>query len=194
MSVTNPALFSQVHPSGEVSCPLFSPHFLKANFCTSCSKLINKHSAEAIPDNQCLLKVSFVAKNHNTRYMRNCYLPGLGIFTERRKDSKLYLIGLRWYGCSISRRFQDSNECGIFTWSKSDSCLEHCQGFGNIWTQICGMSLLWSWNCMNDLTVVYISGAFGSLTHMQGIYIFSGYGVRVQNQCSLITLWWNPSL
>lgn len=33
---------------------------LKANICTSCNKLINKHSPEAIPDNQCLLKVGWV--------------------------------------------------------------------------------------------------------------------------------------
>ena len=30
---------------------------LKANYCISCSKLINKHCPEAIPDDECLLKV-----------------------------------------------------------------------------------------------------------------------------------------
>lgn len=54
----DPVLLSQVHLSGEVSCSLFTPHMLKANICTACSKLINKHSPEAIPDDQCLLKVS----------------------------------------------------------------------------------------------------------------------------------------
>lgn len=58
MPVNNSALLSQIHLSGEVSCPLFAPHMLKANICTSCNKLINKHSPEAIPDDQCLLKVA----------------------------------------------------------------------------------------------------------------------------------------
>ena len=53
----DPKLLSQIHLSGESSCPAFVPHMLKANMCTSCSKLINKHSVEAIPDEQCLLKV-----------------------------------------------------------------------------------------------------------------------------------------
>lgn len=56
MPVKNPALLAQIHLSGEVSCPEFTPHMLKANLCTSCSKLISKHSPQAIPDDQCLLK------------------------------------------------------------------------------------------------------------------------------------------
>lgn len=69
----DPALLSQVHLSGEVSCSLFTPHMLKANICTSCSKLINKHSPEAIPDNQCLLKaLEFSQKGEKTP---SCILP-----------------------------------------------------------------------------------------------------------------------
>ena len=53
----DPKLLSQIHLSGECACPAFVPHMLKANMCTSCNKLINKHSPKAIPDDQCLLKV-----------------------------------------------------------------------------------------------------------------------------------------
>jgi len=51
------AVVSQVHLSGEVSCPQFKPHMLKANMCVNCNKLISKHSLNAIPDDECLLKV-----------------------------------------------------------------------------------------------------------------------------------------
>ena len=63
MPVTNEALLNQIHLSGESQCPLFQPHMLKANFCVACSKLINKHTPEAIPDDESLLKVrSFSAQ------------------------------------------------------------------------------------------------------------------------------------
>ena len=57
MPVTSSALLDQIHLSGEVPCASFQPHPLKANICTSCSKLINKHSAASIPDDDCLLRV-----------------------------------------------------------------------------------------------------------------------------------------
>lgn len=67
------ALLTQIHLSGEVPCPLFTPHMLKANICTSCSKLINKHAPEAIPDDQCLLKaLEFSQKGEKTP---SCILP-----------------------------------------------------------------------------------------------------------------------
>ena len=58
MPVTNRALLNQIHLSGESPCLTFQPHLLKANFCVACSKLINKHSPESIPDDESLLKVS----------------------------------------------------------------------------------------------------------------------------------------
>lgn len=58
MPVTNVDLLHQVHLSGEAPCSIFQPHPLKANFCTSCSKLVDKHSAASIPDDDCLLKVN----------------------------------------------------------------------------------------------------------------------------------------
>lgn len=58
MPVTNVDLLNQVHLSGEAPCSVFQPHPLKANFCTSCSKLVNKHSASSIPDDDCLLRVN----------------------------------------------------------------------------------------------------------------------------------------
>lgn len=58
MPVTNSAVLAQIHLSGEVDCLDFKPHMLKANFCINCSKLVNKHSASAIPDEDCLLRVS----------------------------------------------------------------------------------------------------------------------------------------
>ena len=57
MPVTNPALLAQIHLSGESACVQFRPHPLKANFCTACSKLVNKHSPDAIPDDEHLLAV-----------------------------------------------------------------------------------------------------------------------------------------
>ena len=59
MPVTNQELLNQIHLSGESRCPSFQPHMLKANFCVACSKLINKHRPEAIPNDEALLKVSF---------------------------------------------------------------------------------------------------------------------------------------
>lgn len=57
MPVTNPELLSQIHLSGEAPCARFQPHPLKANICTACSKLVNKHTAESIPDDECLIRV-----------------------------------------------------------------------------------------------------------------------------------------
>ncbi|XP_062500636.1 uncharacterized protein LOC134177877 [Corticium candelabrum] len=47
---------SQVHFSGQVDCPSFQPHFLKPNFCTSCSKLLDKHAAHAVSTDDIILK------------------------------------------------------------------------------------------------------------------------------------------
>lgn len=58
MPVTNQELLTQIHLSGESQCRSFQPHMLKANFCVACSKLINKHAPEAIPNDEALLKVS----------------------------------------------------------------------------------------------------------------------------------------
>ena len=60
MPVTNPAILSQIHLSGESACAQFRPHPLKANFCTACSKLVSKHSPEAILDDDQLLAVRYV--------------------------------------------------------------------------------------------------------------------------------------
>jgi len=60
MPVTNPAILSQIHLSGESVCPQFRPHPLKANFCTACSKLVSKHSPEAILDDNQLLAVRYI--------------------------------------------------------------------------------------------------------------------------------------
>jgi len=57
MPVTDPQLLSQAHLTGEASCPEFRPHFLKPNICTDCLKLITKHSAASIRNDQMLLKV-----------------------------------------------------------------------------------------------------------------------------------------
>lgn len=57
MPITNKDLLNQIHLSGESRCPAFQAHMLKANFCVACSKLINKHSPEAIPNDEALLKV-----------------------------------------------------------------------------------------------------------------------------------------
>ena len=57
MPVTDQKVLDQIHLSGEALCAAFQPHPLKANFCTSCSKLVNKHSAASIPDEDCLLRV-----------------------------------------------------------------------------------------------------------------------------------------
>ena len=58
MPVTNAELLRQVHLSGEAPCAAFQPHPLKANICVGCSKLVNKHSAGSIPDDDCLLRVN----------------------------------------------------------------------------------------------------------------------------------------
>ncbi len=58
MSGLSEAVLSQIHLSGEVDCPHFKPHMLKANLCVECSKLISKHSPAAIPDDDCLLRVN----------------------------------------------------------------------------------------------------------------------------------------
>lgn len=74
MSVSiDPSLLSQIHLSAETSCQQFTPHILKANFCTACSKLINKHTPSAIPNDQCLLKaLEFSQKGEKTP---SCILP-----------------------------------------------------------------------------------------------------------------------
>ena len=79
MPVTNPELLSQIHLSGEAACPRFQPHPLKANICTACSKLVNKHSAESIPDDECLMRVRdheclFVAELLRNRTALKCLL------------------------------------------------------------------------------------------------------------------------
>jgi len=59
MPVTDPKLLSQAHLTGEVSCTDYKPHFLKANLCVNCNKLITKHNAASIPNDQVLLKVMY---------------------------------------------------------------------------------------------------------------------------------------
>ena len=59
MPVTDPKLLSQAHLTGEASCTDFQPHFLKANICINCNKLITKHTAASIPNDQVLLKVKY---------------------------------------------------------------------------------------------------------------------------------------
>lgn len=56
MPVSNQALLSQIHLSGESRCFKFQPHPLKPNICTACNKLINKHSADSIANDECVLK------------------------------------------------------------------------------------------------------------------------------------------
>ncbi|CAI8038936.1 hypothetical protein GBAR_LOCUS21679 [Geodia barretti] len=56
MPVTNAEILNQIHLSGEAPCSLFQPHPMKANFCVGCSKLVNKHEAASIPDDDCLLR------------------------------------------------------------------------------------------------------------------------------------------
>jgi hypothetical protein len=58
MPVTNAEILNQIHLSGEAPCSLFQPHPMKANFCVGCSKLVNKHAAASIPDDDCLLRVN----------------------------------------------------------------------------------------------------------------------------------------
>ncbi len=65
MSGLSEAVLSQIHLSGEVECPLFKSHMLKANLCVECSKLISKHSPAAIPDDDCLLRVRKMHINTN---------------------------------------------------------------------------------------------------------------------------------
>ena len=51
-------LLKQVHLSGESGCGKFQPHPMKANFCTGCSKLFNKHSPNSIASDDMLIAVS----------------------------------------------------------------------------------------------------------------------------------------
>ena len=68
MPVTNRDLLNQIHLSGESQCTSFQAHMLKANFCTSCCKLVNKHGPEAIPDDEVLLKVSEFSRTRRLYY------------------------------------------------------------------------------------------------------------------------------
>ena len=54
--------FDQLCFTGESSCSLFRPHFLKPNMCTSCMKEISKHTKEAVPSEECVLKASMSAQ------------------------------------------------------------------------------------------------------------------------------------
>lgn len=68
MPITNKDLLDQIHLSGEAACAVFEPHPLKANFCVGCSKLLNKHSAESIPDDDCFLRVCPFVTRINSYY------------------------------------------------------------------------------------------------------------------------------
>lgn len=58
---------SQIHFSGQTDCPSFQPHFLKPNFCTSCSKLIDKHTEEAVHSDSAIIKaLEFSQKGEKT--------------------------------------------------------------------------------------------------------------------------------
>ena len=57
MPVTNLQLLNQVHFTGEAQCKGFRPNPLRPNFCTECNKLFDKHRADLIPDDECLLQV-----------------------------------------------------------------------------------------------------------------------------------------
>ena len=52
--------FDQLCFTGESSCNLFRPHFLKPNMCTSCMKEISKHTKEAVPSEEFVLKASII--------------------------------------------------------------------------------------------------------------------------------------
>ena len=83
MSVSiDPSLLSQIHLSGETSCPQFTPHILKANFCTDCSKLVNKHAPSAIPNDQCLLKVGKGSFIYNDSCFVFYIILGVGILPK----------------------------------------------------------------------------------------------------------------
>lgn len=141
MPVTNSALLSQIHLSGESGCPLFSPHMLKANFCTVCSKLINKHSPQAIPDDQCLLKVGELINKSMVITIKWFHLlsSGSGVLAERGKNSKLHSVVIRGCGRALSWWLQRGYELRFPQERKGYSHSEHRQGIGNIWTQISGM-------------------------------------------------------
>ena len=57
MPVNTLELLQQVHLSGEVKCKSFSPNSWRPSFCTNCSSLFDKHSAEAIPNDEVLIRV-----------------------------------------------------------------------------------------------------------------------------------------
>ena len=91
MPVTNQELLNQIHLSGESQCASFQPHMLKANFCVACSKLINKHRAEAIPNDEALLKVSEFQKStcmQNMKASQRTYGRWVCLCYELGRDNK----------------------------------------------------------------------------------------------------------
>lgn len=60
-SCVSAELLKQVHLSGEVSCSSFKPNQFRASFCTNCSNLFDKHSVQAIPDDETLRRVNNIS-------------------------------------------------------------------------------------------------------------------------------------
>ena len=69
MPITDEDLLAQIHLAHEVGeCKAFTPNRFRCNFCTGCGRLIAKHAAETIPDNDTLRAVSRVSKNNGASY------------------------------------------------------------------------------------------------------------------------------
>ena len=60
------ASVSQVHFEGTSSCEQFTPHPLKANYCTACYKLMQAHTVESVPDELVIAALEFGAKGERT--------------------------------------------------------------------------------------------------------------------------------
>lgn len=87
MPVTNLQLLNQVHFSGEAQCEGFRPNPLRPNFCTECNKLFDKHRADLIPDDECLLQA--LAYSQKAEIIPSTILP------LNDKEGGLFLGGFR---------------------------------------------------------------------------------------------------
>ena len=92
-------LLKQVHLSGESGCGKFQPHPMKANFCTGCSKLFNKHSPNSIASDDML--IAAIEYSQKGQQEASCIISG---------DSSIGGLFLGGFGAVVNQSFLKTNK------------------------------------------------------------------------------------
>lgn len=117
MPVTNLELLQQVHLSGEAKCATFSPNSWRPSFCTNCSSLFDKHSPEAIPNDEVLIKV---CDQHPAHVLGHCL--GVVCRSHRQSSTRRKVSRQLAVSCLLSRTVEVSSWADSRVSSMHNSC------------------------------------------------------------------------